>query len=587
MCTYFSMEVVSRDDGGAAGELILGVFVETDGEVGAGNIVHIPEAVSSEDTAGVVAALAGAAVHVERAVLRELVQTVPELREGHVHRAADVAGGVFPGLAHVDDGGTALHEAAHGGDGDLPEFAVEEIEPHEARQMDGVLGGGEGRGVAEIDGGHVLEGAAPGHEGGNDVDAPVRSVRSHGLRAEDAPGGRFKVDFQMERGGSGHEAHPVKGNDVGKIMGNVECFDVPFVEAGGGSTKAEHLDAEAAEVAPVRAGTPADGVGGAARFHLGGEGEGEPAGGAFQRERHFGGVAHGVNSQIGGASLCIDGDGAACSDGEARGPGKGGAGPDADGHDDQISGHGPAGGEADGLFFDGGDAVIQNEMDAVVQHFFLEDLHHVMVEGHEDLGRRFHEGDVQRGREIGRRFRADESAADDRRGVHGMALQVLPDGSGIHGVLQGEYVGAAAAGNGREDGLRAGREDERVVRFFIDAAAGLTDAHFFLRPEDVGHFGIGAHVDAVLGAEAFRRHEDERRQVRNGVGQAVREGAAGVGNVGALFKEDDLGGLVEPAETGRGGRASCDAAHDEDLFRHGASPLSRGAPCPWQCGRRS
>lgn len=80
MCAYFSMEVVGRDDGGAAGELILGVFVETDGEVGAGDIVHIPEAVSSEDTAGVVAALAGAAVHVERTVLRKLVQTVPELR---------------------------------------------------------------------------------------------------------------------------------------------------------------------------------------------------------------------------------------------------------------------------------------------------------------------------------------------------------------------------------------------------------------------------------------------------------------------------------------------------------------------------
>ena len=460
---HFSMEIVSRDDGGAAGELILGVFVKTDGEVGTGDIVHIPEAVSSEDAAGVVAALAGTAVHVERAVLRKLVQTVPELREGHVHRAADVAGGVFPGLAHVDDGGTALHKAAHSGDGDLPEFAVEEIEPHEARQMDRVLGGGERRGVAEIDGGHVLEGAAPGHEGGDDVDAPVRSVRSHGLRAEDAPGGRFKVDFQMERGGSGHEAHPVKGNDIGEVMGNVECFDVPLIEAGGSGTEAEHFDAEAAEVAPVRAGAPADGVGGAARFHLGGEGEGEPAGGAFQRERHFGGIAHGVDGGIGGASLCIDGDGAARSDSEAGGPGKGGTGPDADGHDDQIGGHGPAGGEADGVLFDGGDAVIQNEMDAVVEHFLLEDLHHVMVEGHEDLGRRFHEGDVQRSREIGRRFCADESDADDRRGVHRMALQVLPDGSGVHGVLQGEYVGAAAAGNGREDGLRAGREDERIV----------------------------------------------------------------------------------------------------------------------------
>lgn len=457
------MEVVGRDDGGAAGELILGVFVETDSEVGAGNIVHIPEAVSSENTAGIVASLAGAAVHVERTVLRKLVQTVPEPGEGHVHCAADVAGSVFPGLAHVDDGGAALHEAAHGGDGNLPEFAVEEIEPHEACQMDGVLGGGEGRGVAEIDGGHVLEGAAPGHESGDDVDAPVRSVRSHGLRAEDAPGGRFKVDFQMERSGSGHEAHPVKGNDIGEIMRNVERFDVPLVEAGGSGAEAEHLDAEAAEVAPVRAGAPADGVGGAARFHLGGEGEGEPAGGAFQRERHFGGIAHGVDGGIGGVSLCIDGDGAARSDSEARGPGKGGAGPDADGHDDQIGGHGPAGGEADGLFFDGGDAVIQDKMDAVVEHFLLENLHHVMVEGHEDLGRRFHEGDVQRGREIGRRFRADESAADDCRGVHGMALQVLPDSRSVHGVLQGEYVGTAAAGNGREDRLCAGREDERVV----------------------------------------------------------------------------------------------------------------------------
>mgnify|MGYP000372244778 CR=1 FL=1 len=73
------LEIVLCHDRFSAGKPVFCVFVEAEGQIGAGDIVYVPEAAGGKDAAGVVAALAGAAVKINRTVLRDFVQAVTDL----------------------------------------------------------------------------------------------------------------------------------------------------------------------------------------------------------------------------------------------------------------------------------------------------------------------------------------------------------------------------------------------------------------------------------------------------------------------------------------------------------------------------
>ena len=359
-------------------------------------------------------------------------------------------------------------------------------------------------------------------------------------------------------------------------MGNAEGFELFFIQPGRRGAEPEDVDAEAAQVAPVRTGTPADGVGGPAGVSLRGEGEREAAFLPLHGQHDFRRVAHGEDGRVGGAAVRVGGDGPARSDGKPRRAGQRDAGRDAGRHDDQVGRNDFSGGETHGALFDGCRPAAEKEADAVVEQLFFKDLRHVPVELEEDLTARLDEGDIHGGAEIHRRFDADESAADDRRGARAAGLGVLPDGGGVFRRGQGEDVRPVRAGDGRDVGRRAGREDEEIIGFFIDAAARFADAHLLLFPENGRHFGIGAHVDAVLRPEAFRRHEDERGELRHRIGEGIGESTVGIGNARPLFKKDDVRRFIKTAETRRGGGAACHAADDHIFLRHGA-PQSRSA----------
>lgn len=92
---------------------------------------------------------------------------------------------------------------------------------------------------------------------------------------------------------------------------------------------------------------------------------------------------------------------------------------------------------------------MKDEPDMMIEHFLLENLYHVMVEGGENLIRRFYEGNVQKGSQVGGGFRTDESASDDGGSADLSAPDRFPDGSGVFRIFQGEDAGAVNAGNGR------------------------------------------------------------------------------------------------------------------------------------------
>ena len=330
------MEIVLCDDRFSAGEPVFCVFVKAEGQIGAGDVVYVPEAAGGEDAAGVVAALAGAAVEVNRTVLRDFVQAVTDLREGDIDCISDMPRCIFAGFTDIDDGGTVFCKAAYGGDGNLPEFPVEEVQPHKAGKVDGILGGGKGRCIAEVDGCQVLQGSAFGDDRGNDVNAAVRGLLADSLCAQDAAGGLLKVDLQVKGRSTGHEADPVKGDDIGKVVRNAEGFDFLFIEPCRSAPEAEEFNAEAAQVSPARRRASADGIGSPAGLQLCREGKGEAARGPFQGKGDFCSISHSKDKGIGGAAVRIDGNGTAFSNRQSRCTGKLSPGADADGHDDDI-----------------------------------------------------------------------------------------------------------------------------------------------------------------------------------------------------------------------------------------------------------
>lgn len=114
----------------------------------------------------------------------------------HVFEAVDAALRVFLRRTGVDEGDASV--AREGRDlvpVELPHPAGKEIFDHEARDVDGVLRGGEGRSVAELELRQVGGGHARADSGRQHVAALVDAVEAHELGAEDLPRPRSKTTF--------------------------------------------------------------------------------------------------------------------------------------------------------------------------------------------------------------------------------------------------------------------------------------------------------------------------------------------------------------------------------------------------------
>ena len=70
-----------------------------------------------------------------------------------------------------------------------------------------------------------------------------------------------------------------------------------------------------------------------------------------------------------------------------------------------------------------------------------------------------------------------------------------------------------------------------------------------------------------------RRIQQQSGAVFNDAADMVRQTAVRVGNVFAAFEDDNIGGLVQPAQSCGGTRAAGDAADDTDFFRHQLIPF--------------
>ncbi len=188
--------------------------------------------------------------------------------------------------------------------------------------------------------------------------------------------------------------------------------------------------------------------------------------------------ADGVDARVGGAAAGVDADAAALADGQARVAGELVAGADPGGEDDEVGVDGGAVGEPhpadvavladdDLLGADAGvdrqphrlDGAQQRRAAAVVD-----------LDGHQARGELHDAGGEAETLEGAGRLQPEEPAADDR--AAGPGLRVLLDREQVLDGAVDEAAGGVLAGDGRHEGVAAGRQDEYVVREHLSGAGG-------------------------------------------------------------------------------------------------------------------
>ena len=160
----------------------------------------------------------------------------------------------------------------------------------------------------------------------------------------------------------------------------------------------------------------------------------------------------------------------------------------------------------------------------------------------------------------------DEAGAHDGGAPRLLAVDEVGDCVGILDGAQREQAPGIDAGKVGRHGAGAGGQDQLVVALDVlgavvqathgDGAGGAVDGDDLL-----AHAGID--VEAV--AEALRCLRVTFGAIGDGTADVVGQAAGGVFHKAGALDHDDLGVLIQTAQTGRGGCSSGDAADDDDF----------------------
>jgi hypothetical protein len=312
----------------------------------------------------------------------------------------------------------------------------------------------------------------------------------------------------------------------------------------------------------------ANGVSRIAGFHLGRPGESQTHRLVRQPVQDFHGVSDGVDVLVAGPAIAIGPNAAGGPDFQPCFPGQPRIRCDTDSKQDGIGFQCPAALQGDTRFRHGGQTILQDQMNAVVQQFLMEQLNQVEVVRCQNLIRRFDDGHIVTGLlQAFCRFAADEAAADDHDAAAGMLPQAGVQFHYIGDRVDGEHVGSVDALDGAgTDGCTTRCQDQFVVIFFIRfPRTDVADCDHFALPVDGRCFVFRPGVDVVLFPKPFRIHEDKIAALRDEPVQIVGDAAVGKGHIGTLFQHDDLRVFIETAQAGSGGRSAGDPA-DNDIF---------------------
>ena len=457
---------------------------------------------------------------------------------------------------------------------DLTEAPVEQVQAHEARHIDGVLRGRRNGGVAQFGVAQIRQGAVHAEQGSQHVDAAHSAFRPDGLGSQQAPRPFFKEDFQVDGTRSRQYTDFVQGDHIGVVPVEPGGRSLFLVQTRAGRIEAEDLhDGRSQEPFPFMADA-ADGVRCGAGLHLGRPGEGEAHGPVVQAVQDLDGIAGGIDVRVVRAEIPVDLDAAGRADDEAGSLGQAGVRFDADGHDDCFGGYFAAALQQDFRFRDCLDAVLQDQLHAMIQQFLVEHLDQIEIIRRQNLVRRFDDGHIEPGfPQALRCFAADETAAGDDDAPDFPAAQPGVQFHHIGYGVEGEHVGTVQPADGAGQDRRTARCQNQ---FFIRFLVGFPRAEVPYRngpalPVDGGHFLLRAGVDVVLLPEPFGIHEYQAAAFGHEPVQVVGQAAVGKGHIGPFFEQDDMRRLVQTAQAGGRGRSARDAADDDVFAGHGVT----------------
>ena len=455
----------------------------------------------------------------------------------------------LPFRLHVEEDGVRVGgEGGHILPGMLCDEAAADVADDVARHVDGVFGGGEGRGVTQVERRQVFRRHAGADGGGEHVDALFHPFKPHRLRADDDAALLFVQHLQSHVARAGVIGGVVGRKQQGAAAGDARSGSRAFVQARGGGGHVEAFEHGRALRAAVDAADSADVVGGDAPLLVGGPSEGDARLFAGDGMEDLHRVAHGVDVGIGSAHMLVYDHRAARAQLQPRRLGEIGFGKDADGDQGAVCTEGFAGGVGDDaalLAAQRRHRVFEAQVDAVFAQAGVEDTGHVVIERRHHLFFHLQDGDAHAAAdEVFRRLQADKAAADDQRALDGVLVQEIVDAEGVFDGAKGEDA-LVRLHKGRPHRLRARRIDQLIVTLeILLAARKVAHAHLFLLAQDLHRLAVHAHVHIEAAQKTFRRLQGQLFAVLDDAAYVVRKPAVGVRNVAAAFEHHDLRALV-------------------------------------------
>ena len=454
------------------------------------------------------------------------------------------------------------------GGGEGLECAGELVFKDHAGLGEGMDGRGEGRRIGEIGQIEVVEDGLLDKAGDGDIHHLVHGSGAEDLDAQEAAGRPISDQLGDKAVRAGEIVGLVVG-DADDRDGVIACgLGLGLGQAGtAGVQTTGQLDHTGAEAAAVGRRGAGQGLGEGAGRQIGGAAHGGPLALAGDGVFDHGAVAGGVDVGQVGLHILVHNDGA-LEQLDAAALEEGGGGTDADGQHDHVRREGAVvGDDGDSLVSaaNGPDGRAGQNPEACLAELLLGVVGHFAVKGiGHDLIRRVDDRDGEAlFLEVLSSLETDEARADDDGVAAAILLNVGAKGDGVLRRPQAEHAGQLFPVDGRDEGGRAGGNDQLVIGFGkFCAAVEVTDSDGLGRRIDGRDLAAGAHLSAGQSLILGWGVDNQLVPTGDGTAHIVGQATASVGDVFALGKDQNLSAPVLALDFGGRFGSRSDTAND-------------------------
>ena len=255
-----------------------------------------------------------------------------------------------------------------------------------------------------------------------------------------------------------HNADFIFRDHIYDIIGNTLLLTLSCRQTGAGSIIVKNLNAAGTDIACIADNASINMVCCFSGLFLRRPGQLQHHGLMCKRMEHLYGITDRIDIRVACTVVPINQDCSPLVQSQSGLPCKGSIRPDSNCHNDCFSFHNTSGFQQHIRFLEFHDLIFHDQFHAFICHFFLEDLHHIVVIGTQDLGHRLYQGHlIACFPKIYRHFYADKPASYHRYLFHISCFQECIKPVNIHHVLDGEKIGSFDSFNWRNYRISSGR----------------------------------------------------------------------------------------------------------------------------------